>query len=117
MDTKYTCTNSTIQEKIDEIKSPQGIFAVYNIETNEIFYIMKKNTVDPGSTTVDLSPPSFDHLKINETKFIDHFTDNNSISKEKLSNFIFTKHMEDLQSCLEISKKYSDQSPTLSLIQ
>jgi len=110
MDTKYTCTNSTIQEKIDEIKSPQGIFAVYNIETNEIFYIMKKNTSD-------LSPPSFDHLKINETKFIDHFTDNNSISKEKLSNFIFTKHMEDLQSCLEIAKKYSDQSPTLSLIQ
>ncbi len=110
MDTKYTCTNSTIQEKIDEIKSPQGIFAVYNIETNEIFYIMKKNTVD-------LSPPSFDHLKINETKFIDHFTDNNSISKEKLSNFIFTKHMEDLQTCLEIAKKYSDQSPTLSLIQ
>ena len=110
MDTKYTCTNSTIQEKIDEIKSPQGIFAVYNIETNEIFYIMKKNISD-------LSPPSFDHLKINETKFIDHFTDNNSISKEKLSNFIFTKHMEDLQSCLEISKKYSDQSPTLSLIQ
>ena len=110
MDTKYTCTNSTVQDKINEIKSPEGIFAVYNIEENEIFYIMKKNKIDFQS-------PSFDNLNINEKKFVDHFMDNETISKDKINSILFTTHMEDLQKCLEISKKYSEQPPKLSLIQ
>ena len=89
--TQYICDNSTYEEKIKELLSPQGINAVWNRESNEITYVTKKIEI------------SNEMIQTNEKQsFLKDFVTNGHLDKKKME-ILQPIYIKDLKTCVDLA--------------
>jgi hypothetical protein len=89
--TQYICDNSTYEDKIKELLSPEGINAVWNKESNEITYVTKKIKI------------SNEMIQTNEKQsFVKDFVTNGHLDKQKMS-ILQPIYIKDLKICIDLA--------------
>ena len=88
---KYVCDNSTYEEKLKELLSPEGINAVWNIDTNEISFVTQKYELSGEFISVD-----------EKTSYLRDFITNGQLDKTKMK-LLKPIYVSDLKICVDLA--------------
>ena len=89
--TNYICDNSTYEDKLKELLSPEGINAVWNRETNEISFVTKKYETSGEFINVD-----------EKTSYLKDFMTNGQLDKSKMK-ILRPIYVTDLKLCVDLA--------------
>jgi len=88
---KYVCDNSTYEERLKELLSPEGINAVWNIDTNEISFVTQKYELSEEFISVD-----------QKTSYLRDFITNGNLDKTKMK-MLKPIYVSDLKICVDLA--------------
>jgi hypothetical protein len=88
---KYVCDNSTYEEKLKELLSPEWINAVWNIDKNEISFVTQKYELSEEFISVD-----------QKTSYLRDFITNGNLDKTKMK-MLKPIYVSDLKICVDLA--------------